>query len=588
MKKEKKEKTGMSVWSHYKAALGSKLLWGALANACVFALGTFIGNVLTPIYFKGVIDSITTNATQSVVIHFFILIVIASIFHAILIRTYEFFEVRVLSRALVRASSYSLDNLTKHSYQFFANNFAGSLITKSKRFVNSLDQMSDLLVRDFLYSIVSVFGILIILFNTSLPLALMALFWFFVFFAYVIFVTRIRIPLERARSEMESKVTGVLSDIITNVLNLKIFSSRKTEQKYFDNVLEEEHRVRRKAWGYANKAYTIQSFISVFAKASLIGLSIWLWSKGNTTSGTIVLVITYSTILFDRLAFLGSAIRRFFDAYVNAQEYTELLNRPIEIKDISSPETPRMKAGEIIFDNVAFGYHKNNNVIENLNLKINSGEKIGLVGTSGAGKTTITKILLRFADVSGGRVLIDGQDIRNITQDDLRNIISYVPQDPILFHRSLAENIAYGKPNATREEIIDASRKAHAHEFISSLPHGYETLVGERGIKLSGGERQRVAIARAILKNSPVLILDEATSSLDSVSEMHIKAALDELMKGKTTLVIAHRLSTIEKMDRILVLEKGQIIEEGNHKELLSKKGVYHNFWNHQNGGFIE
>ena len=210
------------------------------------------------------------------------------------------------------------------------------------------------------------------------------------------------------------------------------------------------------------------------------------------------------------------------------------------------------------------------------------------MGSSGAGKTTITKLLLRFADVTGGAIKIDGQDIRAIKQDDLRASIAYVPQDPILFHRSLSENIAYGKPTATQKEIEEAAKLAHADDFITNLHHGYDTLVGERGVKLSGGERQRVAIARAILKNAPILILDEATSSLDSVSEMHIKAALDVLMKGRTTIVIAHRLSTIEKMDRIIVLEQGKIVEEGTHKSLIDKKGVYHNFWSHQQKGFIK
>ena len=210
------------------------------------------------------------------------------------------------------------------------------------------------------------------------------------------------------------------------------------------------------------------------------------------------------------------------------------------------------------------------------------------MGPSGAGKTTITKLLLRFADVQQGPIIIDGQDIRKITQDDLRSNISYISQEPILFHRSIRDNIAYSKPNATEEEIFEVARKAHAHDFIEKLPKSYDTLVGERGVKLSGGERQRVAIARAMLKDSPILLLDEATSSLDSISESYIQDAFNELMKGKTTIVIAHRLSTVQKMDKIIVLDNGKIVEEGTHQELLAKNGFYSDLWNHQTGGFLD
>ncbi len=247
-----------------------------------------------------------------------------------------------------------------------------------------------------------------------------------------------------------------------------------------------------------------------------------------------------------------------------------------------------MKDGIIEFKNISFGYNEGTEVLNDFNFKIQKGEKIGLVGHSGSGKSTITKLLLRFINVDKGEILIDGQNVANISQDDLRSVISYVPQDPILFHRSIKENLAYSKPNASQEEVVAVAKKAHAHEFILNLKHGYDTLVGERGVKLSGGERQRVAIARAMLKDAPILVLDEATSSLDSISEYYIQDAFNELMKGKTTIVIAHRLSTIQKMDRIIVLENGKIVEEGTHKELLNRNGKYDDLWNHQTGGFLE
>jgi ATP-binding cassette, subfamily B, bacterial len=251
----------------------------------------------------------------------------------------------------------------------------------------------------------------------------------------------------------------------------------------------------------------------------------------------------------------------------------------------------RVVRGDIALQNVSFAYHdasNNDKIFNNLELFIPAGQKVGLVGPSGGGKSTLTRLLLRFDDIDNGSVAIDGQDIRQVTQASLRRSISYVPQEPLLFHRSILDNIAYGKPNATLEEVRRAASLAYADDFISSLPQGYDTIVGERGVKLSGGQRQRVAIARAILKDAPILVLDEATSALDSESEVYIQKALEELMKGRTTIVIAHRLSTIQKMDRILVLENGRIAEDGKHDKLLTQKGLYAKLWTHQSGGFIE
>ncbi|MFA6050559.1 MAG: ABC transporter ATP-binding protein [Candidatus Paceibacterota bacterium] len=580
-------KQKISVFEHYRRAIGPALVWLYFLSAFFYLLGAVAGGVLAPIYYKGLIDSVTGNPGSQSIMTLFWLLFLMNIIQLLGSRGYEYLQSRSLSKSLTKISSYALSHLSTHSYQFFADHFAGSLVTKSKKFVHAFEQMGDIIVYDFLYATVSIVGIIIVLSNTSLILASASMAWFVLFFALLVYFTRVRIPLERQKGEIESKVTGVLSDIVTNVLNLKIFSSKGREEKYFQTWLDEEATARRKAWDYANHTYSVIGLVTILAQTSLVFLSILLWQYGAVTAGTIVLVMSYSGTLFSRLSGLGSSIRRFFDSYTNASEYADILNRDIEIKDVAQTEPSRIKAGEVHFDNVTFYYKQSQNIFKNFNLKINAGEKIGIIGTSGAGKTTITKLLMRFADVTDGSVKIDGQDIRALSQDDLRRSLAYVPQDPILFHRSLSENIAYARPEATQREIEDAAKLAHAHDFIKGLSHGYDTLVGERGIKLSGGERQRVAIARAILKNAPILILDEATSSLDSVSETHIKEALDILMQGRTTIVIAHRLSTIEKMDRIIVMEKGAIVEEGNHKDLLAKKGVYYNFWSHQNKGFI-
>ena len=582
MSKEKPK----SIWKHYVNALkGSFSLF--FVAAISYAISSLLSGVISPIYYKKIIDSLTGN-DHSLLLYFFFVFFSINLLQLAFNRGYEYAESYFLSRAMGRLASYGLEELTRHSYQFFADSFTGSLVTKTRKFVSAFETMTDVIVLDFMYAAINIVGILFVLSQTSKILTVVAFGWFAIFITLVIFFTKKRIPLEKNKSNMDSKVTGVISDIMTNVLNLKIFSSKTREEGHFKDVLHEDDKVRRIAWDYANNAYTIQGIVTVLAQASLIYTSILLWQNGSVTAGTIVLVMSYSGTLFSRLNGLGSSIRRFFDAYSNAEEFVALLNKDIEIKDPAHPQKILIEKGEIVFHDVTFQYKQGQTILKDFNLTIKAGERVGVIGTSGAGKTTLTKLLLRFADVTDGAITIDGQDLRHITQDDLRSVVSYVPQDPILFHRSLRENIAYGKPAAEEDEIILASKQAHADDFIASLEKGYGTLVGERGIKLSGGERQRVAIARAILKNAPILILDEATSALDSVSESYIKEALDVLMRGKTTIVVAHRLSTIEKMDRIIVMEMGKIVEEGTHKELLEKKGVYHNFWSHQNKGFIK
>ncbi len=318
-------------------------------------------------------------------------------------------------------------------------------------------------------------------------------------------------------------------------------------------------------------------------------LAVKQWYAGNLTVGDVVLIQAYIARIFDKLWETGRNIRTLYEALADANEMTEILLKPHEIQDEKGAIALNAKKGGIEFKNVTFGYFKEAMVLEKFNLAIAPGERIAIIGTSGGGKSTIIKLLFRFHDISSGKILIDKQNIAEVTQDSLRAAMAFVPQEPVLFHRSLMENIRYARPDATDEEVLEAAKRAHAHEFIESFREGYETLVGERGVKLSGGERQRVAIARAILKDAPILVLDEATSSLDSESEMYIQDALRELMKDRTTIVIAHRLSTIMQMDRIVVIDGGKIIEEGKHEELLkAQQGTYQKLWEIQAGGFTQ
>ena len=316
----------------------------------------------------------------------------------------------------------------------------------------------------------------------------------------------------------------------------------------------------------------------------LLYLALKFWQNDIITLGTIVLLETYLFRLFDKLWNVGKNIRVIYEAMADANEMTEILIKPLEVMMFPMPKLA-VKSGAIEFKNVSFGYHKDQDVLNNFDLAIKPGERVALIGPSGGGKSTIIKLLLRFFDLNGGEILIDGQDIYKTQQDSLRAQLSLVPQDPILFHRSLIENIRYAQPEAKDSEVVKAAKLAHAHEFISSFPDGYNTLVGERGVKLSGGERQRVAIARAILKDAPILVLDEATSSLDSESEQFIQDALKSLMQGRTTIVVAHRLSTIMQMDRIVVIDGGKIVEQGKHEELLKiREGLYQRLWEIQAG----
>lgn len=317
-------------------------------------------------------------------------------------------------------------------------------------------------------------------------------------------------------------------------------------------------------------------------------MAIWASETQIISISVVYLAITYTFVVARQLWEVNGIMRNYHRIVGDAEEMTSILRLDIDIVDKSDKKLTVTK-GEIIIDNVEFTHRDNTEILfDKLSLDIRAGEKVGLVGRSGSGKTTLASLILRFSDLDGGSIKIDGQDISKVTQKSLRRNIAYIPQEPLLFHRTLAENIAYGKPDASEKEIIEAAKKAHAMEFIDKLPAGLQTLVGERGVKLSGGQRQRIAIARAILKNAPILVLDEATSALDSESEGMIQDALSKLMKGRTSIVIAHRLSTIAKLDRIIVLDNGQVIEDGTHDELIKLGGIYSSLWQHQSGGFIQ
>lgn len=474
-----------------------------------------------------------------------------------------------------------------HSYSFFSSNFGGSLVRKVNKYYKAFEEFTDQVLWSLLPTVVSIALITYLLGRSYIWLAVIMLVWIVIYSIYSIMFSRFVLKYDLEKNELDTKTTGQLADTITNNLNIKLFASLPRELFLFKRLTNAWKNSTQRSWNIFNVNEAIQGALMLGLEVGIMYMCVVLYIKGSITIGDFVLVYAFLWKIFERMWNLGRHIRRIYQAFADANEMTEMLLTPHEIQDIQNAGRLRIKQGEIEFKNVGFAYHSGRHVLKDFSLKIESGERLAFVGPSGGGKTTIVKSLLRFMDIQKGSIEVDGQNIAKVTQDSLRAQVSLVPQEPVLFHRTLHENISYGKPNATREEVIHASKLAHCHEFISRLPEKYNTFVGERGIKLSGGERQRVAIARAILANAPILVLDEATSSLDSESEKFIQDALEKLMKGKTVIVIAHRLSTIMKMDRIVVIEGGKIREEGKHEELVkASKGIYQKLWNIQAGGF--
>jgi ATP-binding cassette subfamily B protein len=429
--------------------------------------------------------------------------------------------------------------------------------------------------------------ILVIFFFHEPLFALLVFVWIIFFLGGNVAYALWKVKYDKIASEADSRVGAVYSDSISNHGAVKTYAREPDEFDMVDSVAHDLYRKRSFTWLLGISGDAVHALLMMSMEFVILILLAQKWKRGEADVGDFIFFQTYILMLFHFLRDFGRQMRHFFTAIADASEMAEIFEIVPEIQNKKDAQSLQVKKGNIKFQNVGFAYSGEDTQFTDFSLHILSGQSVALVGHTGAGKTTITKLLFRFFDVQSGKILIDGQEISEVTQESLRKSISLVPQQPELFHRTIAENIRFGKPNATLEEVREAARKAHATEFIESLADGFETLVGERGVKLSGGEKQRVAIARAFLEDAPILVLDEATSALDSITEKKIQSAIFELIKNRTSIVIAHRLSTILQMDRIIVLENGKIIEDGNHEELLQRDGVYANMWNHQAGGFI-
>jgi ATP-binding cassette subfamily B protein len=502
-------------------------------------------------------------------------------------RGVNYFSLKTLPRIKNSVIETVFSYVHKHSFRFFQDNFSGSIANN----INKLaDNIEIILKESSLFMIRGIVQLLLALVTMYFvhPIFSLVLFaWVFIFLTISIrFSNKVK-ELSDNQAHAQSVLSGKINDSISNVSNVRLFAREEFEILYlrkYLNILKD--KFRKKEW------FTLKlSWLQGLTITVLIGIVVFslihLRTQNLVTIGDFAFILGLVLYVTENIWWLTEQLDRLNDAIGQCNQSLNMIMIPHDIVDVPHATNLVVSNGQIEFQKVSFKYLKSNYLFENKNLVIPGGQKVGLVGFSGSGKTSFVNLVVRLFDVSSGVISIDHQNISRVTQDSLRDHIGFIPQDPVLFHRSLMDNIRYGKIDASDDEVMLAAKKAHAHEFICLTPEGYQSLVGERGIKLSGGQRQRIAIARAILKNAPILILDEATSALDSVTEGFIQESLTELMKNKTVIVIAHRLSTLLNMDRIMVFDKGKVVEQGTHTELMKKGGVYSLLWNSQVGGFL-
>jgi len=496
-------------------------------------------------------------------------------------------ETRVVERLYISA----MHRLLQQDLSFFHDNFGGSLTKKVISYAREYEGFMDAMAFYVFANVLPLVFVCFVLWNFSpwLVIILLGLLVLTILITLPFIKRRQKIVMER--EVLSNTLAGHIADTVSNIDAVRAFGHSDFEEELHKKNTKAFIKKALESWNYHN-LYVDGITSPLYVFTNMVGLFVAIViSKGEAVAlTTVFLTFTYYAN-FTRVVWgFSHTYKRIENSLSTAAQFTEILSNPPRVTDLSECKPLNVTNGTIEFAHVDFRYQDGapENLLTNFNLMIPSGKKIGLVGRSGGGKTTITRLLLRFVNIDGGAITIDGQNIAEVSQNDLRRAIAYVPQEPFLFHRTIMENIRYGRLDATDDEVFAAAEKAHVSTFAEQLPDGYNTMIGEHGIKLSGGQRQRIAIARAIVKNAPILVLDEATSALDSESEKYIQAALWDLMKGKTTIVVAHRLSTIQRMDKIIVLDQGRIIEQGTHKKLVAAGGVYASLWSHQSGGFLE
>lgn len=589
MKFFKKSRTGRTLNYFLKIFFKRKL--AIFVNLSFTPIAIFFGEILVGYYFgilfQKLVDYKTTES--SALYHLAWIIIGVYLVQVAFYRVNDYTAQWRQTNNMRDLEQYIFSKLPLYGYGFFSETYGGALVSQVNRFLKAYEEFDNVTIFDYLADFSRIILSAAILMFIAPPLGILLIVWSPIFVFVIVYFSMKKSYATRADAAADSKVIAYLADAVTNMITIKTFARAKLEQKKFNAISNERYRKRFYSWRLNAHIRDFRWVVAIIFFVVYMFLSIHLVITGSITPAAMFSGQIYVFAIFNGLLRLHTVIQRTEQLFADAAELTDILDMEPELKDPVKPESPKIKNGLIQFNSVKFKYpNTDKDVFAKLDLQIEPGQRVGLVGHSGSGKSTITKLLLRFVDIQEGEVLIDGQNICRITQDNLRKNIAYIPQEPILFHLTLFDNIAYGKEKATAHEVRKVSHLAYADNFIQRLPQKYNTLVGERGVKLSGGERQRVAIARAMLTDSPILVLDEATSALDSKSEKYITRALDELMKGRTTIVIAHRLSTVQKLDRIIVLKDGEIIEDGTHDELLARDGEYSELWSHQTGGFLE
>ncbi len=568
---------------------------------------TFCLTFLNAIAVSGIVDklgagNIPPDAVLSAFLPNIVMLILANLTGQICskLQDYSVWKLEILG--YYDLSTLVFDTLSNQSMTFHNSRFGGALVSQTSKFTGAFSSLINL----FMYALVPMLSATILtiaLLAPLVPLYVVILSGILVVYSVIVWrLFRRALPLNSLASEAQNRLSGELSDSITNIMAVKTSGREAYEKELFTRANKEvraaDSRRMHATLFNASVAAGMIVVIMVVQTIFVAGGNAWY----GISAGTLVQIFTYTHNLTLRFNMLNSNMTTINRAFGDASGMTKNLDEPRLVADVENAPDLEVTDGSISFDHLSFRYmdgvsedglveeddpdaRAGENIFEDFSLDLRGGERVGLVGRSGSGKTTLTKLLLRLADLQGGRICIDGQDISRVSQVSLRRQIAYVPQEPLLFHRTIAENIAYGRPDATMEEIRKAAEEANALSFIEKLPDGFDTITGERGVKLSGGQRQRVAIARAILTNAPILVLDEATSALDSESERLIQQALANLMKGRTAIVIAHRLSTVASLDRIIVLKEGKILETGTHQELISRGGEYAGLWERQTEG---
>lgn len=564
--------------------------WGLFA-LCVTGLVWAIQMSLSPYLLKIIID--TANKYQhspellmSAITLPAVLYVSMSFVDNVNFRCYEYIYLKVFTKIKANATTVMFNYLTEHSHAYFLDNFAGSLAKKVQDMPVSIEPVIRVVVNMFMPRIMALIIASCVLWTVHPIFSLILIVWSLSYIALTYYFAKLCEEKSFVFSQSVVTLFGAIVDSVTNIISAKLFANIHYEQNRIkttvNDVVEKDVNLQ---W-YILKVHFIEALtITVFIGCMLAAL-VHGFTHGWVTIGDFALVLGLAVTFLIHTSEIGQAMLYFSKEIGTCRQSLTLITEDHDVVDAPNATTMKVTKGNIAFKHVSFSYNTNK-LFENIEVDIKPGEKVGLVGFSGSGKSTFAKLILRYSDIQDGEILIDDQNIKNVKKESLLKNIGMIPQEPDLFHRTVMENIRYGRMEATDDEVIKAAKLAHAHEFIIELADQYHTLVGERGVKLSGGQRQRIAIARAILKNAPILILDEATSQLDSVSENYIQESLSELMQGKTTLVIAHRLSTLLHMDRILVFDSGKIVQDGNHEMLIKTEGMYKTLWNAQVGGFL-